>query len=137
MRIAYPILAGLLLAGCAMSAEEASRQAASDARDQAKLDKRLAGYTPGQPQSCIQPYRAQQQEIFGDTLVYRDGRRLYVNKTTGGCFGLRRDDIVVTRSFSGQFCRGDIVRTVDRTNSFPSGTCSFGDFVPYTKDGRG
>ena len=45
----------------------------------------------------------------------------------------KRDDILVTRSFTGQLCRGDIVRTVDRFNGFPSGACTFGEFIPYSR----
>ncbi|MHA6724120.1 hypothetical protein [Sphingomonas sp. RS2018] len=134
-RAAMLTLTLALLAGCTATAQEAERQAAEDSRVQAKLDKRLAGYTPGRPQSCFRPYQTQ-QEIYGDTLVYRDGRRLWVTKTSGGCFGLKRDDIVVTRSTSASYCSGDIVRTVDRTSAFPSGACSFGEFVPYTKTGE-
>ena len=38
-----------------------------------------------------------------------------------------------TRTPSGQLCRGDIAQAVDRTANFPAGSCSFGDFVPYTR----
>ena len=126
-----------LLAGCAMTPEQSASLAASDARDQARLDKKLAGYVPGAPKSCIQRNRTSEMSIFGDTLVYRDGRTLYRTQTSGGCFGLKRDDIVVTKSFGSSICSGDLVRTVDRTNAFPSGSCSFGDFVPYTKPRAG
>jgi hypothetical protein len=132
LRFALPALA--LLAGCSMTAEEAQRQAAADARNQAKLDKRLAGYVADRPQNCIQPNRSTNTEIFGDTIVYRDvGNRLYVNKTNGGCFGLKRQDIIITRSFTGQLCQGDIVRTADRATGFPTGSCAFGEFVPYRR----
>lgn len=132
LRFAVPAL--LLLSGCAMTAEESQRQAAADAREEAKLAKELAGYTPSAPVNCIDP-RSTNVQIYGDTLVYSSvGRRKYRVDTNGGCFGLRRDDIIVTRSFSSQLCRGDLVRTVDRTSGFPSGACTFGEFVPYTRD---
>lgn len=127
----------LLLGACAATPEQVARQDAEDAREQAKLDKRLAGYVPGKPLDCIRPYNAD-MDIYGDTLLYRDsGRRIYKTTTSGGCFGLRRDDIVITKSFNGQLCRGDLVRTVDRTSKFPSGACSFGEFIPYTKAPQG
>ncbi|MES2339916.1 MAG: DUF6491 family protein [Pseudomonadota bacterium] len=127
----------LMLAGCAATPEQVAREAAGDARVQAKLDRKLAGFTPGPTVECIRP-NSGGVTIFGDTLVYDDtGRRLYKTTTTGGCFGLKRDDIIVTRSFGSQICRGDIVRTVDRTSGFPSGACAFGPFVTYTRDRRG
>lgn len=132
LRLILPAL--VLLGGCTMTAAEAERAAADDARTQAKLDSRLSGFVAGKPMDCIDASRAN-VEIFGDTLVYRDtSRRLYVTKTTGGCFGLKRDDIIVTRSFNARMCRGDIVRTVDRAGGFPSGACSFGDFIPYSRE---
>lgn len=127
----------ILLAGCAMTPEQSAREAAGDARTQAKLDRKLAGYSPGEPRGCIPRTRTMDLSIFGDTLVYRDGRTLYVNRTSGGCFGLKRDDILVTRSFGSQMCSGEIITTVDRTSSFPSGSCAFGEFVPYTRPRRG
>lgn len=136
LRFVLP-LAAVALSACAATPRELAREQADTAREQAKLEKRLAGYTPTGTTDCIRPINAN-VDIYGDTLVYRDtGSRLYKTVTTGGCFGLQRDDIIVTRSFNGQLCRGDIVRTVDRTNGFPSGACSFGDFVTYQKDRAG
>lgn len=132
MRMILPLTLLALTAGCAVTPQETAREAARDARDAARLNRDLAGWTPGQPQSCIQPRNAN-VKIYGDTLVYDDGARRYRTDTNGGCFGLRRDDIIVTQSFGSQLCRGDLVRTVDRTAGFPSGACSFGDFVPYTR----
>lgn len=135
MRFVLPT-AALLLSACAATPGEIAREEADQARQSARLERKLAGYTPREPVSCIQPRNAH-VDIFGDTLVYNDGARLYRNQTTGGCFGLKRDDIIVTRSIGSQLCRGDIVRTVDRTSGFPSGACAFGDFVPYTRDRQG
>lgn len=129
--------AALLLSGCAATPAQIAQEQADAARVQAKLDRRLAGYAPGRTVDCIRPTSGG-VDIFGDTLVYREtGARLYVTRTSGGCFGLRRDDILVTRSSSGQLCRGDIVRTIDRSGGFPSGACSFGDFTTYVRDRRG
>lgn len=136
LRFALP-LAALIVSSCTATPAQIAREQADDARTQSKLDKRLAGYTPGKTVDCIRPINAN-VDIYGDTLVYRDtGNRLYRTTTSGGCFGLKRDDIIVTRSFGGQLCRGDLVRTVDRSSGFPSGACSFGDFTPYTRDRRG
>ena len=133
MRIMPLAVLAATLAGCATTPAQEARAQAEDARVDAKLGKALAGFQAGEPRGCINPGR-RDVRIFGDRLLYRDtGNRVYLNQTTGGCFGLKREDIIVTRSFSGQLCRGDIVRTVDRTSGFPSGSCAFGDFVPYTR----
>ncbi|HWK35141.1 DUF6491 family protein [Sphingomonas sp.] len=132
LRIALPCL--VLLAGCTMSAEQAERADASQAREEARLAKDLTGFEAGKPTNCADLRNASVTVYGGDTLLYRDsGRRYWLNKPSGGCFGLKRDDIIVTKSYGSQLCRGDIVRTVDRTGGFPTGACSFGDFVPYTK----
>lgn len=136
MRFILPA-AALALSSCAATPAQIAAEQAEAQRDDAALAKRLAGYSPGEVRDCIRPYNAS-VDIYGDTLVYRDsGSRLYKTTTTGGCFGLRRDDIIVTRSFNGQLCRGDLVRTVDRSNGFPSGACSFGDFQVYNRERRG
>ncbi|MFD1786880.1 hypothetical protein ACFSC3_04770 [Sphingomonas floccifaciens] len=135
MRFFFPLAALALTAGCVATPQETAREQARQDRDLARLDRDLRGWSPGRPQTCVQTRNANVR-IYGDTLVYDDGGRRYLTKTGGGCFGLQRDDIIVTQSFMSQMCRGDIVRTVDRTAGFPSGACSFGDFVPYTKNGR-
>jgi hypothetical protein len=130
------ILTLVLLAGCAPTMAQRERMAQDQARDQAKLDAALAGLTPGQPQSCVNPtdLRSANTETFGNTILYKVTRNLiYRNDTSGGCFGLSRDDIIVTKSYTGQMCRGDIVRTIDRASRTPSGSCAFGDFVQYRK----
>jgi hypothetical protein len=122
------------LTGCAATPEQQSRMAAERARDDAKIAVALKGLVPGQPRTCISPIDATSTEVHGDTILYKTGRRLiYRNDTNGGCFGLGRDDIIVTISNGGQLCRGDSVRTIDRTTRMPSGACSFGDFVPYSR----
>jgi hypothetical protein len=130
------ILTLVLLAGCAPTMADRERMAQDQAHQQAKLDAALAGLTPGQPRSCVNPSDLQNAntETYGSTILYRVSRNLiYRNDTSGGCFGLSRDDIIVTKSYTGQMCRGDIVRTIDRGSRMPSGSCVFGDFVQYRK----
>jgi hypothetical protein len=127
----------VLLTSCAITPEQMARQDADTARTEVKLAKALAGYTAGKPVSCISP-RNQNTTIFGNAILYSGGSsRKYLTTTNGGCFGLKRDDIIVTRSTNGQLCSGDIVTTVDRTSQFQSGSCSFGDFIPYSRNRRG
>lgn len=127
-------MALLLVAGCTPTLADRQRMAESEARTQARLEKALAGLTPGKPQTCIQPDLAHNSDTYGNTLLYRvSGRLIYRNDTNGGCFDRGSNDIIVTKSYTGQLCRGDIVRTIDRTSHMPSGSCSFGDFIPYRK----
>lgn len=131
------ILPALLLAGgtAALSADTRGYEARRAAVEQAGLDKALAGLQPGRPQSCLYQDRiGYQTERYGDTILYRKSRNeVYRVDTGGGCFGLSRGDAIITRTTASQLCRGDIVETVDLVSHTPSGTCSFGDFVPYKR----
>ncbi len=130
------ILPTLLLLGgaSALSADTKGYEARQAAQDKVALDKQLAGLVAGKPQTCIDQFRYRDSTRVGDTILYRSGRNdIMRTDTGGGCFGLRRGDAIVTRTFGSQFCRGDIVRTVDLTSRTSSGSCTFGDFVPYRK----
>lgn len=131
------ILPALLLIGgsAALSTDTRGYEARRDAAEQARLDKALAGLVPGKPQACLHQSRAGfNTERYGDTILYRRTRNeVYRVDTGGGCFGLRRGDAIITRSPSGDLCRGDIVRTEDLTARIPSGSCAFGDFIPYRR----
>lgn len=127
------LLLPLLLsaAACAASAEDQPRTL----KAQQELDRYLVGKTAGSPQSCLPTYRRDNMITVDDrTILFRDGaNRVYRNDPPGGCPGLDRPGIsMVTRTPTGQLCRGDIVQLVDLTTGFSSGSCSFGDFVPYT-----
>lgn len=129
-------LAALLLAGCTTSPREAERAAAVDARAQDALAAELAGLVPGEPTACLpQPARVQvTSKGHGSTLVYRVSNDLkYRNDMNGDCPGAGRDDILVTRTPQSRSCRGDIVQTFDRGSRFPTGACTFGEFVPYRR----
>ena len=136
MRILLPLLL-IPVAACTASPREVDRQARVEAGDQAALARELVGLTPGRPQSCVSQTQLRDMKSFGDTLVYRGpGRVRYVNRTSGGCDLGHDDAILVTSTPSTQLCRGDIARTVSRTSHFPVGSCSFGDFVPYSPPER-
>jgi hypothetical protein len=133
LKFAFPLL--LLAAGsAALSADHSAERAREAAKDQAQLDKYLAGLTPGKPQDCIEQYPTYETLRAGNTILYRYGAHLiYRTDTDGGCFGLRRGDAIITETFNSHFCRGDIVRTADLVTHTPSGSCTFGAFIPYTK----
>lgn len=95
----------------------------------------LAGRVPGQPQSCISLSQAQSLHVSQNarsTLVTGGGRIVWANALGRGC-GFARNDILVTEPTIGQYCRGDIVRSMDQFSRLPGPSCVLGDFVPYTR----
>ncbi len=128
--LALPLVA--LLGGCAAGTpSEATLK--FRANESARLETALAGLTPGKPQSCIRMRDAGSTESFGDNiLLFKVGKKLiYKNETSGSCRRIGDGNALITRSFSGDFCRGDIARSADLVVGFESGSCAFGDFVPY------
>ncbi|MEZ0495300.1 hypothetical protein [Sphingomonas sp. IW22] len=137
MRLAPPIIAAAaLLAGCTATAEQQAARADRDAENAAELREALAGFTAGDPQSCLPPTATRRTQYYGNTILYEvSGRLLYRTDTTGGC-NLERDDILITQTPIGRLCRGDIARTVDRASQFQTGSCAMGEFTPYRKAER-
>ncbi len=128
------VLPAVLLVGCTQTPAEVERAQVREAGVQEKLAKQLAGLVPGKPTSCINQFPQKQSSGYGATILYRVNRNLvYRSDTVGGCEGIARGDILVTRTPSGQLCRGDIAQTFDQASRFPTGSCSFGDFVPYSR----
>lgn len=123
------------LAACAPTAAEQARIDQRAAGEQAELARDLRGLVPQRPTQCIGQYQTRQVRAYGPTIVYAVSPRLkYVSQTQGGCEGVgraSRNDILVTRTTTGQLCSGDIAQTVDRTSGFFTGSCSFGEFVAY------
>jgi hypothetical protein len=100
---------------------------------QQRLDKLLDGREAGEPRSCISTSDTRDMEVLDKTaIVYRSGSTLWVN-VPRNLDQLDSDDIMVTKVFGSQFCRLDIVQTVDRTGHFPTGFISLGEFVPYKR----
>ena len=46
-------------------------------------------------------------------------------------FGL--NDIPIFEPTASSYCRGDIVRSVDRDSHIPGPSCVLGEFIPYTR----
>lgn len=123
----------LLVAGCAATPEQHARLAARQQSDEQRIDAKLAGLVPGKPTTCIPDFPTRNSTAIGRTILYQvSGRLYYRNDTGGGCEGMEHGDILITVSHTGQLCRGDIGRTVNPGGRFPTGSCSLGEFVPYT-----
>lgn len=128
------ILSMTALAGaCAPTPREAAQIQAREATEQEGLANALAGRVAGKPVDCVNQFQSRGVKAFGATILYTAGNGvIYRNETSGGCGNLGRD-VLVTRTPSTSLCRGDIAQTVDLVARFPTGSCSFGEFVPYRK----
>ncbi len=126
------VTAAVGLAACATAPQPADRSPEA----QRELARYLSGRTAGQPQSCLPTFRSQDMVVVDErTILYRDGsNRVWRNEMNGPCSGLGRPGTaIVTRQFGGGgLCRGEIAQIVDTAAGFTVGSCSFGDFVPYT-----
>jgi hypothetical protein len=134
MRLVLLIPFVAALAACAQTPAETAAALKATAATQMALDKELAGLVPGKPMSCISQFGSLQVKGYGSTIVYRASDNLkYRSDTAGGCGRVGNGDVLVTRSYSGQLCAGDIAQTIDPVARFPTGSCSFAQFVPYRK----
>lgn len=125
------------LAACATTAEDSAERSPEA---QQLLARYLDGRTAGQPQSCLPSFRSHDMVVVDErTILFRDGaNRVWRTEVQGPCNGLGRPGTaLLTRQFgSGQLCRGEVAQILDTTGGFTIGSCSFGDFVPYTGPGR-
>ena len=120
-------VAVLALSGCAAASAD---RGASDAADMAEA---LAGRTAGSAERCIGLTATDGPRIIGESVLYRDGRRLWVSQPVGGCPSLRGDPITIVEVQGSQLCANDRFRTVERGGiGIPGPYCRFGPFVPYT-----
>lgn len=125
-----------LLIGSAIVASCASAPVGRSPKAEQELASALAGRTAGKPVNCIPNFRVDQMQVIDDeTLLFRDGSTIYLQKTRGSCPGLASGaNTLVTRSYGiNQLCSGDIQRLVNLPSGVGGGTCVFGPFVPYTK----
>lgn len=100
------------------------------------LAKELGGKIAGKPVNCLPHHSADDViRISDDMLLYRrSGNVVYQNKLRYPCNGLARDsDILVTETFGGSLCKGDLLKLVDRTSGIQGPVCSLGEFIPYRK----
>lgn len=131
-RIPAFCLSAATLAACSTAPAEPMRSA----RAQQELAEALAGRVAGRPVSCLPNYRANDMRIIDDwTILFRDGRTIYLQNPRGGCPGIgSRRNILVTRLFgTNQLCSGDISHLVDPVSGIGGGACVFSEFVPYTR----
>lgn len=136
LRVPLTIAAAAMLVGsCTASTAQQERTPKASHR----LAEAIEGRTAGPPVDCMPNYRSatQMQIIDDNTLVFHDGNTVYVQNPPGGCRGLGIGGYtLVTREFgASQMCRGDINNLVDIRNGMIGGSCVFGPFIPYRKEG--
>ncbi len=132
IRLAIPLL--ILAAGGAATAAVGAAQQRPDPA-MAKIERSLAGLSPGAPQTCVRRDQITEIRTADDVILYVGGRnRMFRNDVVGHCPGLKRGDVVVSlNTDSRTYCRGDIVQTRAPTGGAFSGSCTLGAFIPYTK----
>ena len=126
------LLIGLgTLASCTTGPEQVTRTP----EGQRQYEQLIAGKVAGPPVHCLQSYDMNDMVVIDEgTVAYRLGSRVYVNHLEGTCNGLGRNAIMVTRNIGGSGnCAGDIVRMVDAGSRMMTGSCSFGEFIPYSR----
>ena len=125
-------MAVLALAGAAAVATPASARERLTGEQQ--LAKMLEGRVAGKPVDCIQLTALNGTTIISKTaIVYETMGTLYVNRPDFPQ-SLSDDDILVTKTWSSQLCRLDMVQLYTRGGtSFWHGTVGLNQFVPYTK----
>lgn len=131
-----------LVAGCVNTPAKRDFSADRQAGFNAPVVAELRGLNPSVPQNCIDSYhlRDVQGEPHGSTLLYRINARLvYRNDTSGGCDGLAQGDTLVDQNYPGnrygntKLCRGDLLYSRSVRDANPSGSCTRGVWIAYTK----
>lgn len=118
------------------SCSTAPARVARDPRAAEELAKALAGRTAGPAVRCLPAFsRSDMDVIDDDTILYREGRTVYLQRPRGGCPGLNIGNytLVIRKYGSNQTCDGDFGQLVDLRTGFGGGSCVFGPFIPYTK----
>jgi len=108
------------------------------AKQQARLTQLLEGKVAGAPQSCLSNWQTHNMvTIDDDTIIFEQSPgRVWLQKPQNPCNLLSSGAYaLVTRSSTGQLCRGDIAQVVDTMSGMNVGSCVMGDFVPYTRPG--
>lgn len=108
---------------------------AADRTPQARLEKALKGYEPGEPVKCIRLRDIRSSQIIDRIGILYDmgGGLKYLNRPATGAESLRWGNTMVTDTRSPDLCNIDIVRLYDTAARMPTGFVGLGDFIPYKK----
>jgi hypothetical protein len=127
------MIALLTMGSGAMAAKEQPPRLSE--KQAARLAKALDGKVAGPPVSCISRILNTNgfETISDEVLLYKVNKDLtYRNDLNGRCSGISNGSTtMVLKPTADQYCRGDIVNTVDLTIGMRGGSCGLGSFVPY------
>lgn len=94
------------------------------------------GRVAGAARNCVQVTSRSQSlrpaNSNGHVLLYGSGQTIWASDL-GSCGFNRNNDVLVVEPSTSSLCRGDIIRSVDRSSRIPGPTCVLGDFIPYTR----
>jgi len=131
------ILALAGIAGCAMAAND--RPPRLSERQAKELATALKDKVPGKPVSCVSRVLGSDglHAVSDEILIYKVNRDLvYRNDLSGSCNGISTGNTMVLKPTVDQYCRGDIVHSVDLKTGMHVGSCGLGSFVPYRTAGK-
>ena len=125
-----PLLLLIPLAGCAASNGGPGER-------ETDLSRELAGRTAGEPRDCVSASIGSNLTVRDrQTLVYRQGDTIWVNRLESACPGLDPMSRLIVVVHGGRYCRGDRVRGQEPGMSIPGPTCPLGRFTPYRRQGE-
>jgi hypothetical protein len=127
MRFA-PLLLAAAITGCA---------APQPANAPMQAPRELAGRTAGAPERCVLVQQSESLRVSDNNrhvLLYGSGKTLWANELSPSC-GFGANDILVSEPMGSYYCRGDLVRSIDRYSRIPGPACVIGEFVPYVRGG--
>ena len=130
------VVAAAALTSCTMSVQEPGP--GPSVRAQMEYQQLLAGRVPEAPMTCLPSRQANDMVVIDDnTVAFRDGIRVYVNHPAGGCPQLSQGHTaLVSRQYAQTGpCRGDVIQVVDTLSHVTVGSCTWGDFIPYVRQG--
>jgi hypothetical protein len=132
MRTISAVLSGAVLGSCTAVPPAPTRTAEA----QRTYEQLLVGKVAQRPMSCLPSYRAEDMvRIDDETVAFRDGGTVYVARMRNACTGLTSPQtaLVTHESIGGGPCSGDIAQVVDTGARMPVGSCTWGEFVPYSR----
>jgi hypothetical protein len=117
----------LLAAGCAGGSDLSHR-------DPTVLDRDFAGRVAGESERCVPARRSGGLEVAGgQTLIYRSGDTIWVNRLANRCPGLHPVSNLMVEMNGPKYCRGDRLRVTEPQADVAGAMCVLGDFVPYRR----
>lgn len=98
------------------------------------LSRELAGRIAGPSSECIILSQVDGPMIVDrQTILYRQGRRIWRMDLGDTCPSLREDSILIVEPRDSRLCQNDRFRTLDQSSRIPGGVCRVSPFIPYDK----